>query len=253
MWNEKLAPSPPPMQGLRLDAVWARIRTAEQAAGRPPGAVALVAVSKTFPAETVAAAARAGQHAFGENYAQEAVAKIARLRTMPGIGPFGPLQWHFIGPIQSNKTRLIAEYFDWVQSIDRVRIAQRLAAQRPVGLPPLQILIEVNLSGEASKGGVPPAEVVAFGQEIARLPGLRLRGLMAIPAPGLPADAQRVAFGRLRALQESLRDALRSGSDAAAAIAIDTLSMGMSADFETAIAEGATMVRIGTAIFGERT
>ena len=161
----------------------------------------------------------------------------------------GPLQWHFIGPIQSNKTRPIAEHFDWVQSVDRIRIAQRLAAQRPADRAPLQTLIEVNISGEASKSGVAPSEVTGLAQEIVRLPGLRLRGLMAIPAPGLAPAAQRAAFGRLRALQETLRAAL----DGPSAAGIDTLSMGMSADFETAIAEGATMVRIVTAIFGERT
>ena len=246
MCNGKLEPSDPSTLTLRLDAVCARIRTAERAAGRPAGSVALIAVSKTFPAEAVAAAARAGQTAFGESYVQEALDKIARLRSMPEAGP---LQWHFIGPIQSNKTRPIAEHFDWVQSVDRIRIAQRLAAQRPADRTPLQTLIEVNISGEASKSGVAPSEVTGLAQEIVRLPGLRLRGLMAIPAPGLAPAAQRAAFGRLRALQETLRAAL----DGPSAAGIDTLSMGMSADFETAIAEGATMVRIGTAIFGERT
>ena len=245
MCNGKLDPSDPSTLALRLDAVCARIRTAERAAGRPPGSIALIAVSKTFPAEAVAAAARAGQKAFGESHVQEAVGKIARLRSMPQSGP---LQWHFIGPIQSNKTRPIAEHFDWVQSVDRIRIAERLAAQRPPDRAPLQTLIEVNISGEASKSGVAPSEVTRLAQEIVRLPGLRLRGLMAIPAPGLPPPAQRAAFGRLRALLAALRTAL----DGPPAAGIDTLSMGMSADFETAIAEGATMVRIGTAIFGER-
>ncbi len=246
MCNGKLASSDPSALALRLDAVCTRIRMAEQAASRPPGSVTLIAVSKTFPAEAVAAAARAGQKAFGESYVQEAVDKMGRLRSMPESGP---LQWHFIGPIQSNKTRPIAEHFDWVQSIDRIRIARRLAAQRPADRAPLQSLIEVNISGEASKSGVAPADVLELAREILRLPGLRLRGLMAIPAPDLPPAAQRAAFRRLRTLQETLRAAL-SGPSAAG---IDTLSMGMSADFETAIAEGATMVRIGTAIFGKRT
>jgi len=228
-----------------------RMRKAVAAAGRPDGAVRLVAVSKTFGAPVVAGAARLGQHRFGENYAQEAIAKMEGLRAYSDLPP---LEWHFIGPIQSNKTRLIAAHFSWVQSIDRLSVAQRLSAQRPPGSPALQALIEVNLSGEASKSGIHPEHLAALGLAIARLPNLELRGLMAIPEPGLAPAGQRAAFARLRDLLASLREAL--GRDPScpprAALQLDTLSMGMSADFENAIAEGSTMVRVGSAIFGER-
>ncbi|OGS91466.1 MAG: YggS family pyridoxal phosphate enzyme [Gallionellales bacterium GWA2_60_18] len=219
-----------------LQAVRAAMDDAARAAGRQPEAVALLAVSKTFPAEAVRAAYRAGQTRFGESYVQEALAKLAALRDLP-------LEWHYIGPIQSNKTRAIAENFAWVHGVDRLKIAERLSAQRPPQLPPLQLCIEVNISGEASKGGVAPDEAVVLAQAIAALPNLKLRGLMTIPAPCDNAAGQRAAFARLRELYERLnRQGLR----------LDTLSMGMSHDFPAAIAEGATIVRVGTAIFGAR-
>jgi pyridoxal phosphate enzyme (YggS family) len=226
-----------PMPAGRLNAVRARIARAAAGAGRDAAAVRLLAVSKTFDWPAVRALAEAGQHAFGENYLQEALEKQAALRDLP-------LEWHFIGPIQSNKTRPIAEQFSWVHSIDRLKIAERLSAQRPAGLPPLQVCIEVNVSGEASKGGVAPAELPALADAVAGLPRLKLRGLMAIPAPTPDEVAQRAAFRQVR---EQL-DALRARGHA-----LDTLSMGMSADLEAAILEGATIVRIGTALFGERT
>ena len=222
----------------RLRAVMERIGSAARAAGRDPASVSLVAVSKTFPAEAVAAAHAAGQQAFGENYVQEAVDKIATL------GPQrSQLQWHFVGPIQSNKTRVIAEQFDWVQSIDRLKVAQRLSEQRPAGLAPLNVLLQVNISGEASKSGIAPADVQALARAVGQLPRLKLRGLMAIPEPERDAARQRAPLAAMRALFDRLR---------AAAFDIDTLSMGMSADLESAVLEGSTMVRIGTAIFGER-
>jgi len=222
----------------RLRAVMARIAVAARAAGRDPASVSLVAVSKTFPADAVAAAHAAGQIAFGENYVQEAVDKIATL------GPQrAELQWHFIGPIQSNKTRVIAEQFDWVQSVDRLKVAQRLSEQRPSGLAPLNVLLQVNISGEASKSGVTPAGVQALAQAVGQLPRLKLRGLMAIPEPAADAAHQRAPLAAMRALFDRLR---------AAGFDVDTLSMGMSADLESAVLEGSTMVRIGTAIFGER-
>jgi pyridoxal phosphate enzyme (YggS family) len=223
-----------------LARVHERISAAALASGRDPGAVALVAVSKTFPAAHVVAAAHAGQNAFGENYVQEAVEKIAQVRQ---AAPQLRLEWHLIGPIQSNKTRSIAEHFDWVQSIDRLKIASRLSAQRPAELPALNVLLQVNISGEASKSGVAPEDLPRLAHEVAALPRLRLRGLMAIPAPTSDPVAQRQPFARMRELFERLR---------AAGLALDTLSMGMSDDLEAAIAEGATMVRVGTAIFGAR-
>lgn len=224
-----------------LARVHERISAAARAAGRAPSGIALLAVSKALPAEAVIAAARAGQRAFGESYVQEAVEKITRVRD---IAPDLSLEWHFIGPIQSNKTRAIAERFDWVHSVDRLKIAQRLSEQRPADRPPLAVLVQVNVSGEASKRGTAPADACALAHAVARLPRLRLRGLMAIPEPQRDAARQRVPFARLRELLERLQ---REG------LAVDTLSMGMSADLEAAIAEGATIVRVGTAIFGERT
>jgi pyridoxal phosphate enzyme (YggS family) len=221
-----------------LQAVNARIAAAAQQAGRAAGDVTLLAVSKTFPAAAVRAAYEAGQRAFGENYVQEGVDKIALLDDLRGA-----LCWHFIGPLQSNKTRIVAEHFDWVHAIDRLRIAQRLSAQRPAGMAPLQVCLQVNISAEASKSGVTPDEVPALARAVAALPGLRLRGLMAIPEPVADVTAQRRPFAALRALLDALR---------ADGLAVDTLSMGMSADMEAAIAEGATLVRIGTAIFGAR-
>lgn len=214
-----------------------RIDAAERAASRAPGSVSLLAVSKTFPADAVRAVHALGQRAFGENYVQEAAAKRAALADLPGA------QWHLIGPLQGNKTALAAATFDWVESVDRLKIAQRLSAQRPEGMRPLAVCIEVNVSGESTKGGVPPAEAPALAAAIAALPRLALRGVMGIPAPTHDVDAQRAQF---RALRECF-DALR-----ATGLALDTLSMGMSADLEAAIAEGATQVRVGTAIFGER-
>ncbi|HYA65881.1 MAG TPA: YggS family pyridoxal phosphate-dependent enzyme [Burkholderiaceae bacterium] len=244
-----------------LGQLWARIHEAEQRYGRTPGSVRLLAVTKAFGPQAVAAAAALGQRAFGENYAQEAIAKMTELS---GWGALPALEWHFIGPIQSNKTRLIAEHFHWVQTIDRIQVARRLSAQRPAAQPALQVLLEVNISGETSKAGVTAAELPALALQLAALPQLQLRGLMAIPRPGMPFVEQRASFAKLRGLFESVRrqlsdalapaDAAASGGGAAVhrAAFFDTLSMGMSADFEAAIAEGSTMVRVGSAIFGER-
>jgi pyridoxal phosphate enzyme (YggS family) len=200
--------------------------------------VTLLAVSKTMPAEAVREAHAAGQRAFGENYVQEGVETISALADLRA-----ELQWHLIGPLQSNKTRVVAESFDWVHSVDRLKVAERLSAQRPAHLPPLQVCLQVNVSGEASKSGVAPAEVAALAAAVARLPGLRLRGLMSIPEPAADFEAQRPPHRALHALLQDLR---RQG------LQLDTLSMGMSADLEAAVAEGATLVRIGTAIFGGR-
>lgn len=221
-----------------LQAVRQRIAAAAQQAGRRPEDVALLAVSKTVPAEVIRAAFDAGQRAFGESYVQEGIAKIAALADVRPA-----LAWHFIGPLQSNKTRVVAEQFDWVHAIDRLKIAERLSAQRPAGMAPLQACIQVNISREASKSGVAPAEVLPLARAMAALPGLRLRGLMAIPEPEDDPAAQRPPFAAMRELLATLR---ADGLD------VDTLSMGMSGDVEAAIAEGATIVRIGTAIFGAR-
>ncbi|MBQ1766469.1 MAG: YggS family pyridoxal phosphate-dependent enzyme [Aquincola sp.] len=226
----------------RLEQTRARIAAACQTAQRPAGSVQLLAVSKTFGADAVQQAFDAGQRAFGENYIQEALAKIdalSALRTQ--------LQWHLIGPIQSNKSRPVAENFDWVHSVDRLKIAQRLSDQRPPGLPPLQVCLQVNISGEASKSGLQPAEVLEVARQVAALPRLVLRGLMAIPEPAADEAAQRAPHRALRELLDRLRAEL--GEQAPQ---LDTLSMGMSADLEAAIAEGATIVRVGTAIFGSR-
>ena len=224
----------------KLQVVNKNIVSASVAAARNPAQVSLLAVSKTFDADAVLAAVNAGQRAFGENYLQEALDKIAALRVM---APEAMIEWHFIGPIQSNKTRPIAENFDWVHTIDRERIAQRLSEQRPAGLAPLNVCIQVNISAEASKSGVLPSEAAALAHAVNALPGLRLRGLMAIPAPSEDAVEQRAAFRQVRLLLEQLQQQ---------GLALDTLSMGMSADMPQAIAEGATMVRIGSAIFGQR-
>ncbi|MCC7487645.1 MAG: YggS family pyridoxal phosphate-dependent enzyme [Burkholderiales bacterium] len=220
-----------------LQAVHERIARAAAAAGRSANDIELVAVSKTLPAASVEAAYRCGQRHFGENQAQEGVEKVTALAALPG------LTWHFIGPIQGNKTRAVAEHFHWVHGLDRERIATRLAAARPAALAPLQVCIQVNVSGEASKSGVAPGGELALAETIARLPRLALRGLMAIPAPHAGEAAQRRQFALLRRLKEALN--VRGH-------ALDTLSMGMSADLEAAVAEGATMVRVGTAIFGAR-
>lgn len=219
-----------------LQAVRNAMTAAAIEAGRAPDGVSLLAVSKTFAPEAIRAAYMAGQTRFAESYIQEALHKIAALRDLP-------IEWHHIGPIQSNKTRAIAEHFAWVHSVDRLKIAERLSVQRPVHLPPLQACLQVNISGEASKSGVPPGEVAQLAMQVAHLPHLRLRGLMAVPEPSDDVNAQRAAFARLRELFEQLK---RRG------LQLDTLSMGMSHDFAAAIAEGATMVRIGSAIFGKR-
>lgn len=219
-----------------LQAVLRRIDAAVKAAGRLPGSVSLLAVSKTWPAGDIAEAFAAGQRAFGENQEQEGARKIAALAHLP-------IEWHFIGPIQSNKTRPIAEHYAWVHSIDREKIARRLSDQRPASLPPLMVCIQVNISGEASKSGVEPEDALALARAVSALPGLRLRGLMAIPAPTEDVELQRAQFRQLKQLYEDMR---------AAGIDLDTLSMGMSDDLEAAVAEGSTIVRIGTAIFGRR-
>lgn len=219
-----------------LQAVHARIQAACRAAGRADAEVRLLAVSKTWPAACVREAAGAGQCAFGENYVQEALAKMAGLADLD-------LEWHFIGPLQSNKTRPVAENFAWVHSIDRFKIAERLSAQRPLHLPPLNVCIEVNVSGEISKSGCPPEAAAELAHAVAALPSLRLRGLMAIPAPCADPTLARRPFVRLRELLEQINGT---------GLRLDTLSMGMSHDLEAAIMEGATLVRVGTAIFGER-
>jgi len=219
-----------------LQGVKSRIRGACQRAGRDPRDIVLVAVSKTFPADDVRAAHAAGQRCFGESYVQEAVVKIEALADLG-------LEWHFIGPIQSNKTREIAAHFDWVHSVDRLKIAERLSAQRSVERGALDVLLQVNISGEATKSGVAPADLATLAHAVAKLPNLRLRGLMAIPEPTDDMALARSRFEAVRALQESL---------CAEGLALDTLSMGMTHDLEAAIAGGATMVRVGTAIFGER-
>lgn len=219
-----------------LQAVKNRIRAACRAAGRDPASVALLAVSKTWPAPALRQVAACGQQAFGESYVQEGVAKVTALADLA-------LEWHFIGPLQSNKTRPVAESFAWVHGIERLKIAERLANQRPAHLPPLQVCVQVNVSGEASKSGCAPAEAPALCRAVAALPQLRLRGLMTIPEPSDDPMLQRQRFAALRQLRDQLADT---------GLLLDTLSMGMSDDLEAAITEGATIVRIGTAIFGQR-
>ena len=221
-----------------IQQVRARIAKACDGAKRPVQSVTLLCVSKTFGPEAVREAHAAGERCFGENYVQEALDKIAALSDLRGS-----IEWHLIGPLQSNKTRIVAEQFDWVHSVDRLKIAQRLSEQRPANLPPLQICLQVNISGEASKSGLAPVEVMEAAQAAARLPHLRLRGLMAIPEPAGDLDAQRLPHRALRRLLDELN---------AAGLALDTLSMGMSADLEAAVLEGSTMVRVGSAIFGAR-
>ena len=245
------------MISANLQSVHARIAAACKAAGRDVKDVTLLAVSKTFGAEAVLEAFAAGQTAFGENYIQEAVEKIALLRHLP-------IHWHCVGPIQSNKTRLVAENFDWVHTVDRLKIAQRLSVQRPPHLPPLQVCIQVNIDGGPSKAGVPPAEALALAQAVAVLPRLVLRGLMCIPEPAHEFIADYAVLTRARELFEHVlsenRGLLASGTTSSAApepelplfTCFDTLSMGMTADLEAAIHAGSTMVRVGTAIFGGR-
>lgn len=219
-----------------LQAVRARVSRAAQASGRSSEEVRIVAVSKTWAAESVRAAVAAGQHSFGENYVQEGVAKTTTLSDFD-------LDWHFIGPVQSNKTRLIAENFSWVHSIEREKIARRLSEQRDASLSPLNVCLQVNVSGETSKSGVAPSNLEALAETVAGLPHLKLRGLMCLPEPSPDADLLRRRFALLRELGERLT---ACGHD------VDTLSMGMSDDFELAILEGSTLVRVGSAIFGAR-
>jgi len=223
-----------------LQAVEATITDAVKASERTRSDVQLLAVSKTFPAQAVLDAMAAGQLAFGENYLQEALDKIA---SVAQAQPDAAVEWHFIGPIQSNKTRPIAASFAWVHTVERLKIAQRLSEQRPPELGPLNICLQVNISGEASKSGASPDDLPALAREVAQLPNLRLRGLMAIPEPTTDVAEQRAAFARVRALFDALR---------ADGLEMDTLSMGMSGDLAPAIAEGATIVRVGSAIFGKR-
>lgn len=227
----------------RLKLVQSRIDAACAAAGRPPGSARLLAVSKTVAADTLSAAQRLGVEAFGESYLQEALPKIAVLQPRPA--------WHFIGPIQSNKTRDIAAHFDWVHGVDRLRIAQRLSDQRPTERPPLSICVQVNISNEASKAGCAPGETTALCLAIAALPRLRLRGLMAIPAP-LDDDADILAARTPYAALRELAQQVKSQLPPPAACDFDTISAGMSDDLEAAIAEGSSLVRVGSALFGER-
>ncbi|MHB1199607.1 MAG: YggS family pyridoxal phosphate-dependent enzyme [Polaromonas sp.] len=232
-----------------LQRVRSRITTACIAAGRDPASVRLLAVSKTFGANAVMDALLAGQCAFGENHVVEGVEKMEALRAWQTARPGSAdrrLEWHCIGPVQSNKTRLVAEHFDWVQSVDRLKIAQRLNAQRPPHLPPLQICLQVNVDGGANKSGLPPADVLALAQEVAKLPRLTLRGLMAIPEPAIEFIAACALHARVKAIFD------HTNSAGVLPAAMDTLSLGMSADLEAAIHAGSTMVRVGTAIFGGR-
>ncbi|UTA48222.1 YggS family pyridoxal phosphate-dependent enzyme [Simiduia sp. 21SJ11W-1] len=220
----------------KLMQVEARLQQASHSAHRPRDAIALLAVSKTQPPARLREAYSAGQRRFGENYLQEAQDKQQALADLA-------IEWHFIGPIQSNKTQAIAQAFDWVHSVDRLKIARRLSEQRPPEAGPLNICLQVNIDGEATKSGASPEALPALALAVAELPNLRLRGLMAIPAPCTDPEAQRQAFARVRALKDALQ---------AQGLALDTLSMGMSGDLEAAIAEGATLVRVGTDIFGPR-
>lgn len=221
-----------------LQLVTARINQACSRVGRRPDSVTLLAVSKTFPAETVREAFHAGQRKFGENYVQEALDKIADLADLRD-----QIEWHMIGPLQSNKTRVVAEAFDWVHTIDRLKIAQRLSEQRPAHLPPLQVCIQVNTSGEASKSGVAPDEALALAQAVSALPRLRLRGVMALPAPTSDPALQKAQLHAVRVVFDDLKFK---------GLPLDTLSMGMSADLEAAVEEGSSMLRVGTALFGNR-
>jgi pyridoxal phosphate enzyme (YggS family) len=223
-----------------LQQVRERLKQACALAGRDVSAVSLLAVSKTFDADAVCLALAAGQHAFGENYVQEGTEKIAALRVSR---PDAALQWHCIGPLQSNKSRPVAEQFDWVQSVDRLKIAQRLSEQRPPNLPDLQVCLQVNVDGGANKSGVAPDQLLALARAVAGLPRLRLRGLMCIPEPAPDFESQKALFLRAKALFDELN---------AQGLQLDTLSMGMSDDMEAAVAAGSTMVRVGRAVFGRR-
>ena len=221
-----------------IQQVHQRISRACALSQRPVRSVTLLVVTKTFGPDAVREAFAAGERRFGENYVQEGIDKIAALAELRA-----DVEWHLIGPLQSNKTRVVAEQFDWVHSVDRLKIAQRLSEQRPAQLAPLQLCLQVNISGEASKSGLAPDEVAEVARQVATLPGVRLRGLMAIPEPAGDIDAQRAPHRALRLLLEQLN---------AGGLALDTLSMGMSADLDAAGAEGATLVRVGSAIFGAR-
>ena len=225
--------------GDKLQQVRTRIDAACAACGRDAASVRLLAVSKTFPEAALREAYSAGQRAFGENYVQEGVAKIQAMADLRGS-----IEWHCIGPLQSNKTRVVAEHFDWVHSIDRLKIAQRLSEQRPAGMAPLQLCLQVNVDAGENKSGVAPAEALALARQVAELPNVKLRGLMAIPEPAEGFEAQRELFLRATGLFDEMK---------AAGLPLDVLSLGMSADLEAAVAAGSTMVRIGTAIFGGRT
>lgn len=222
----------------KLQLVRGRIHAAVSQFARPADSVQLLAVSKTFPAVTVREAVAAGQHRFGENYVQEALDKMAALSDLRD-----QIEWHLIGPLQSNKTRVVAEHFDWVQSVDRLKVAQRLSEQRPAHLPPLQVCVQVNTSGEASKSGTAPEEALALARAVAALPRLRLRGVMGLPAPSENPDEQQRQLAAVRVVFDLL---------CSEGLPLDTLSMGMSADLEAAIAQGSTLVRVGTALFGSR-
>ncbi|RZI86480.1 MAG: YggS family pyridoxal phosphate-dependent enzyme [Rubrivivax sp.] len=222
----------------KLQLVQSRIKQACSKVDRSPAEVTLLAVSKTFPAAAVREAHQAGQRRFGENYVQEALDKMTELADLRA-----ELEWHLIGPLQSNKTRAVAEHFDWVHTVDRLKVAQRLSEQRPAALPPLQVCVQVNTSGEASKSGVAPDEALALARAVAQLPRLNLRGVMALPAPSDDATIQAQSLKKVRELFDVLR---------AHGLTLDTLSMGMSADLEVAVEQGTTMVRIGAAIFGQR-
>ena len=246
----------PPTIASNLQKVHSRVTSACNLAGRNPDSVRLLAVSKKWGAGVVIEAIQAGQRDFGENYVAEGVEKIAAVRAWLAVNALPvdlspPLQWHCIGPVQSNKTRLVAENFDWLQSLDRLKVAERLSEQRPLHLPPLQVCLQINIDGSASKSGIAPgAEALALALAVAQLPRLRLRGLMAIPEPAINSIAARADFIRLAAVFDQINEALRSSGGLAEPM--DTLSIGMSADLEPAIEAGSTMVRVGTAIFGVR-
>ncbi|RYF01490.1 MAG: YggS family pyridoxal phosphate-dependent enzyme [Comamonadaceae bacterium] len=230
--------------GNNLQLVRARIQQACAAAARAPNTVDLLAVSKTFGALAVRDAALAGQRRFGENYIQEAVDKMAEVAAM---GLPAPLEWHCIGPVQSNKSRLVAEHFDWVHTVDRLKIAERLSQQRPGHLPPLQVCLQVNVDGGSTKSGVAPQDAVDLARAVARMPQLRLRGVMSIPDVAPDAQAQRAVLAQVRAVFDAVRALQGEGLGA-----VDTLSLGMTADLEAAVQAGSTLVRVGSGIFGER-
>ncbi len=233
-----------------LSHVHNRIAQACARAGRSSASVQLLAVSKTFGADAVRQAFAAGQRDFGENYVQEALDKMAQLRATGDAGRLDGLQWHCIGPLQSNKTRAVAEHFDWVHTVDRLKIAQRLSEQRPAHLLPLQVCLQINVDGGANKAGTAPEEALALAQAVALLPRLQLRGLMSIPEPAIEYEAQCALHTRARAVFDQIKTAADNGAPGLERF--DTLSLGMTADLEAAIAAGSTLVRVGTGIFGGR-